>query len=415
LDSSLTQQAALHAQPITLQDRIASIDVLRGVAILGILLMNIVTFSMVLASYENPMVYDDLSGPNWWTWLTLHLFVDQKFMTMFSVLFGAGMCIFMDRAQAKSNNAWGLQVSRLMWLFIIGMFHAYLIWYGDILVTYAIAGFAVTFVRKWKPWILFSLGIIVAICIPIIIVQLFNLTLPYWPEEEIARMHAETDLTSATNVAEIAAYTGTWVGQLPHRVVTSIGLQLFAIPFFSFWHTVGLMMIGIAAYRWRILSATRSMRFYVSMVAVGLMVGLPLISIGVWYKHQHGWDMELLRFTDSKWNAVGGGFVAMAWIGMVMLICKHSLLPSVRKALAAVGRMAFTNYIGQSVICSLIFYGHGLGWFNNVERVELLLIVAAIWTFQIVTSMLWLRWFRFGPLEWLWRSATYVQFQPMKK
>jgi uncharacterized protein len=173
------------------------------------------------------------------------------------------------------------------------------------------------------------------------------------------------------------------------------------------------MLIGMALYRWGILSAKRSMKFYTTMVVVGLLVGLPLIGVGVWQKSINGWDPVGHLFFDGNWNIVGALFVACAWIGLVMLVCKNQWFPFARKALAAVGRMALTNYIGQSLICTYLFYGHGLGWFGQVGRVQLLGIVAAIWIFQIIFSLVWLRFFRFGPLEWVWRSATYMKLQPL--
>ena len=174
-------------------------------------------------------------------------------------------------------------------------------------------------------------------------------------------------------------------------------------------------MVGMAAYKWKILSASKSTRFYSLLVIISAAIGFPLVAIGVWFKQQHGWDPVVSRFVDSNWNLVGGVFVAFAWIGLVMLICKGRFLPGVQKALAAVGRMALTNYIGQSVICTLLFYGHGLGWYNTFERYELLYVVGCVWVFQIVFSVLWLGWFRFGPLEWLWRTATYMKWQPIRR
>jgi uncharacterized protein len=406
---------AQRSQPISLGGRISSIDVLRGVAILGILLMNIVCFSMVLAAYTNPAVYNDLSGADWWTWLMLHLFVDQKFMTMFSVLFGAGVCIFMERATAKSHSAWKLQASRMGWLLVIGLIHAYLIWYGDILVSYAVAGMAIALVRSWKPTTLFVVGIVVMLFIPLLFNAVVYLTVPFWPEDAIVQFQNTLNLDSNENMAEIAAYTGSWLDQLSHRIPMSLIMHFFIVPIYIFWHVAGLMLMGMAAYKWGILSATRSVKFYGMMIAGGLVIGLPLVGAGVWFNTKSGWDPIRGMFLDGTWNLVGGPFVAAAWIGLVMLICKRGVLPHIRTALASVGRMALTNYIGQSVICTLLFYGHGFGWFGQFERVELLYVVVAVWVFQIVFSILWLRSFRFGPLEWAWRTATYMRFQTLRQ
>ena len=399
--------------PVSIQERIGSIDVLRGVAILGILLMNSITFSMVLGTYENPSVYNDLSGADWWTWLTLHCFADQKFMTIFSILFGAGVCIFTERVEAKSNNVWSLQLSRMGWLLLIGLIHAYFIWYGDILVSYAVAGVAIALVRKWRPRTLFIVGCVSCFGVILSINAFLAWSLQYWPEVVIQEMRASRDLASDGNVAEIAAYTGSWAGQFWHRVPTAFSMHVFLLPVYIIWRVAGLMMIGMAAYKWGILSAMRSLTFYGWMVGIGLIVGLPLIGVGVWQKSIHGWDPVRMFMIDGNWNLVGAIFVAGAWIGLVMLMCKLQWLPLLRKALASVGRMALTNYIGQSLICTLLFYGHGLGWFGQFERVELLGVVACIWIFQIIFSLIWLRYFRFGPLEWAWRCATYMKLQPM--
>jgi uncharacterized protein len=176
-----------------------------------------------------------------------------------------------------------------------------------------------------------------------------------------------------------------------------------------------LMMVGMAAYKWKVLSAARSVRFYFLTLLISACIGFPLIAIGVWYKQQHGWNSALTRFLDSNWNLVGGVFVAFVWICLVMLVCKLGMFTFARKALAVTGQMALTNYLGQTIICTLLFYGHGFGWFSQFERVELLYIVAAIWVFQVLFSMFWLKYFRFGPFEWLWRSATYFTLQPLKK
>ena len=192
-------------------------------------------------------------------------------------------------------------------------------------------------------------------------------------------------------------------------------LQFIIFPFYLFWHAAGLMLVGMAAYKWNILSASKSIRFYSLLVIISSCIGFPLIAVGVWYKQQHGWDPALSQFIDSNWNTVGGVFIAFAWIGLVMLVCKSGVLSCVQRALASVGRLALTNYIGQSIICTLLFYGHGLGWYNQFERFELLYVVVSVWAFQIIFSILWLTWFRFGPFEWVWRTATYLEWQPMRR
>jgi len=404
-----------HSNPVTGKERIVSLDVLRGVAVLGILLMNIVAFSMVTSAYDLPTVYNDMVGVDWWTWLILHYLADTKFMSIFSILFGAGVCIFMERAQANAHASWLLQTSRMGWLLLFGLIHAYGLWYGDILVTYAFCGMAIALVRKWKPTTLFWLGIAVMSIIPIGFFLLMQWTVQFWPEEVIITMQNANELSSAENQAEIAAYTGSWLDQLKHRIPMVLMMQLLLLPFFLFWHAAGLMLVGMAAYKWNILSASKSIRFYSLLAIISSCIGFPLIAVGVWYKQQHGWDPILARFVDSNWNLVGGVFIASAWVGLVMLICKSGAIHAVQRAFGAVGRMALTNYLMQTIICTFLFYGHGLGWYNSFERFELLYVVFLVWAFQIVFSIFWLKYFKFGPFEWLWRTLTYLKIQPMRR
>jgi len=402
------------SNPVTVKERIVSLDVLRGVAVLGILLMNSVSFALVMGAYESPMVYNDMAGVDWWTWLILHFAADQKFVTIFSILFGAGVCIFMERAAKKGHNAWKLQLSRMGWLLFIGMFHAYMIWFGDILFSYAIAGVCIALCRNWKPKTLIPLGIFLGMVIPIAVFMFIHWTVQYWPEESIVEMQNGDLLESKQVMAEITTYSGPYTGQFAHRMMVALMMHFFILPIYLIWRVAGLMMLGMAAYKMGILSAKKSKTFYISMLGVGLIIGLPLIWCGVWFKQQHGWDAIQMRFQDSSWNVVGSTFIACAWIALVMLLCKSTILQWLQKALAAVGRMALTNYLMQSIIGTLIFYGHGFGLFNKLERFELLWFVACVWIFQIFFSIFWLKYFKFGPFEWFWRSLTYLKLQSMK-
>ena len=207
---------------------------------------------MVTSAYDLPTVYNDMVGADWWTWLTLHYLADTKFMSIFAILFGAGVCIFMERAQAKGHAVWKLQISRMSWLLVIGVLHAYLIWFGDILVPYAICGMFVALLRKWKPATLCIVGFATMFIIPIGIWLLFYWTMQFWPEEQLLEMQQSSNIGSPAMQAEIAAYTGPWTGQLEHRITVAMTLQLFILPLYLCWHVIGLMMLGMAMYKWKI-------------------------------------------------------------------------------------------------------------------------------------------------------------------
>lgn len=402
------------SQPVSVNERIASLDVLRGVAILGILLMNIVSFGMIMGAYDSPLVYGDIEGVDWYVWLFLHIFADNKFMSIFSILFGAGVCIFIERAESKGRSVWGLQISRMCWLLVIGLLHAYLIWFGDILVTYALCGFFIALLRKRKPGTLIVLGVLMAIPIPLLFNAFFSWSVQFWPPESIQEMLDGSNLMSKSSQDETATYQGDYFGQLGHRASMSLMMQFFLFPIYMFWRAAGLMLVGMGCYKLGILSAEKSKNFYGKMLFLSLLIGIPIVLLGVHYKIRHNFEPIARQFLDSNWNIVGAVFIAFAWISAVMLLCKSRSMNWLKHAFSAVGRMALTNYIMQSLIGTFIFYGHGLGYYGKLERWEMLLVVLAIWMFQISFSVMWLKRFRFGPFEWLWRCATYFRIQKIR-
>ena len=175
------------------------------------------------------------------------------------------------------------------------------------------------------------------------------------------------------------------------------------------------MLIGMAIYKWRVLSAQLSIRFYLILLIIGFGIGIPLIVYGVSQHIAHGWSFEYSFFLGSQFNYWGSLFVAAAYLGSVMLAVRCVKNQSLLAPLAATGRMAFTNYIMQTFLCTFVFYGHGFGFFGSVDRTGQILFVLGIWIFQIFISWLWLRHFLFGPLEWLWRCLTYWKLQPMRR
>jgi uncharacterized protein len=180
------------------------------------------------------------------------------------------------------------------------------------------------------------------------------------------------------------------------------------------WNISGLMFIGMALYKWGVLSAQRSIAFYSRLLIIGFGAGLATIAFGVHENMVNNWQLAYSFFYGVLYNYWGSLFVAGAYIGAIMLLAKKVGHSPMLKPLVATGRMAFTNYIMQSLIATFIFYGHDFGYFGAVERWGQLLIVIGIWLFQIVFSVIWLKRFRYGPLEWLWRSLTYWKIQPMK-
>lgn len=401
--------------PVSVQDRILSLDILRGFAILGILIMNIQSFSMITAAYVNPTAYGDLTGINKWTWIISHIIADNKFMTIFSILFGAGIVLMSDKIRKAGRKPAGIYYRRIFWLFVIGMIHAYLFWYGDILVCYAVCGLLVFLFRNLKPgWLLFWGGL--SLLIGSLIYLFFGSTMEFWPEESMENALTFWAPSSELIAEDLNAYLGSFTDAFRHRMSTSIFLQTMNFLMNEGWHAGGLMLIGMALYKWKILSGERTSKFYFNGFIIGTLIGFPLVIMGVYQNFDHNWAYEYSMFLGSQFNYFGSVFVSFAYICLIMLLVQKGKLIWCQKNLALIGRTALSNYLMQTFICTTLLYGYGLGigLYGKVERWQMIPIVVVVWIIQILLTRFWLKRFRFGPFEWLWRSLTYWKMQPLR-
>lgn len=470
--------------PVRAASRIDSLDVLRGFAVLGILVMNIQSFGLPMMAYMNPAIYGDFTGVEYWIWVVGHLLADLKFMSIFSMLFGAGIILFTSRIEAKGRSAAGIHYRRMAWLLLIGMIHAYMLWYGDILVMYSICGMVLYLVRRLSPKILIPLSLISLL----VTVAVMGLSGFYFanlqralddydaqqaalvevpdgsaPSEAVVAEHETQDgegeaapdeqsegeveadpekttpllwgatVADAREVlgemrgewsppqekidAEIKAYKGSYLDELKFRAPVVAWFQVFMLLFFG-WRALSMMLLGMALFKWGVLAASRSSKTYVLMAVLGFGIGLPLIWTGLQRNLAADYDFIAAQFNNSHFNYFGSVFVALGWIGIIMLLCRSGVLEWLKTSLGAVGRMAFTNYLMHTIVCTTIFNqrgGLGFGKFAELDRVELLTVVVVIFALQMIISPLWLKHFRFGPFEWLWRSLTYWQLQAMRR
>lgn len=401
------------AIPVAPSGRIIAVDALRGFGVLGILIMNIQYFSMIQGAYFNPTAYGDLTGINMWVWILSHIFADQKFMTIFSILFGGGVIMMVSRIEAGGGSASRIYYRRIIILILIGLAHAYLLWSGDILVAYGFCGLVVYLLRNVRPMRLLIFGLL-AISVSTAIYLFFGWSMKFWPPEAINGMMEFWKPTSEMIQIEIETQQAGWVGQLGYRISSAIFMQTFVFAIWGGWRSGGLMLIGMALYKFGVLTGERSRKFYASMAALGFIIGLPVVSYGIVRNFRADWSIYFSFFYGIQFNYWGSLFIGMAYIGVIMLICKTARFKNIIKPLSAVGRMALTNYLLQTLICTIIFNGHGFGLFGEISRYGQILLVFSIWIIQLIVSPIWLSYFRFGPLEWLWRSLTYGRFQPMR-
>ncbi|MGE3108131.1 MAG: DUF418 domain-containing protein [Phycisphaerales bacterium] len=450
-------QAALPAlalEPVSLGARVRGVDTLRGVALLGILVMNITAFAYPSIAYLNPDVpalreyAGEFSGANKAAWWIAHTFFDLKMMSIFSMLFGAGLVLMHTRsagrhtaADAARSGAFArVYYRRIAWLFVIGMIHAYLIWWGDILVAYAICGLVLYPLRRVRARWLIILGAVVTL-VAVLISAGFGAALNYLRDSaaESQRILDAGGSLSPDQQGMLDGYRQTMAGINPpageiQRVIAHMrgsiaqvlgqnakeALMLQTIVFImgTLWRALGMMLLGMGLMKLGVFAAACSTRFYIILTTAGYLVGLPLVHVGGERLAKSNFDFIDLYFVNGHFNYIGSVFVALGHVGAVMLACRVGVLASLRSRLAAVGQMALTNYLMQSVLCVLFFNGYGglgLGQFARLERAETYLVVAGVWTLELVWSPIWLARFRFGPAEWLWRSLTYWKLQPMRR
>jgi len=330
------------------------------------------------------------------------------------MLFGAGVLVFCERAQQKNGSAAGLHYRRNFWLLVFGLVHAHFIWYGDILFPYAMCAFIVFWFRNFSPKKLFWTAIIF-----LVIGSGYNLmagySLPYFPEEAIKEIMQAWRPDAAHIAKEITAYQGDIFEQFAkrHKEATFMQTQVFFTMFL--WRIVGMMCLGMALFKWGVLSAEKDSRFYQKLALTCLPLGYAIIGYGAMKNIANEFSMEFSFFIGSQFNFWGSIFVAVGYISLFCLWSKSENLNALKARFSSVGKMAFTNYILHSLVFTFIFYGHGLGLFGEVERVITVPMIMGMWVFQLWFSPIWLKHFKFGPLEWAWRCLTYWEVQPMRR
>lgn len=415
--------------PVAEKSRIDSIDVLRGVAVLGILAMNIYAYAMPFPAYSSPLVWGGTDTLSKLIWFITHFIFDQKFLPVFSMLFGAGVILMTDRSE--TGRFAGTWYRRNLWLMVIGALHAYLLWMGDILFTYGLLGLLLYPLRRKRAKTLLIVGVIWMLP-ALAAATIGGFFMEKMMEEAIpieAKVEAGEELTEEETIslemwqgmrpmaaptaedldADIVAHTGTYTDALKHRALTVLMMQTVGVFSMSLWRMGGLMLVGMGLMKLGVFSALKDRRFYRRLLIFGYGIGLPLVVISAWQQAANEWDFLISQQRVMHFNYIGSVFVSLGHISVVMLAIKGGWLGSFSRWFAAVGRMAFTNYLMQTVICTTIFYGYGLGLglYGSLNRPAQMGIVIAVWALQLLYSVWWLGRFRYGPAEWVWRLLTY--------
>ena len=393
----------------------ATLDIIRGVAVLGMLVMTIQSFAMPEVASINPTTFERLSGNDLYVWIVSHVFSDQKFLGIFSMLFGASIVMLSQKARKEHLRSTDLQYKRFVYLGIFGLVHAYLLYYGDVLLMYAICGLLMFIFRSKKTSTQLRAGILL-LAIGSAISLLLGYSVELWEPGEYETRSAEIwNPPSSVLAEEIEGYHSNWERQILTRAPQAFATQTTGFIFHYFWRIAGMMLLGMALYKRRVFKGKQSKKYYVKMVVYGIGIGLPLVVAGVFLNFQYNWDFRISYFFTSQLNYWGSVLMSIGYVGIIVLFCKASTRSFLAKRLADVGRMSLSNYLFQSIICGIIFYGHGFNLFGDLDRSAQAVFVLAIWVVNIAFSGIWLKYFQFGPFEWLWRSLTYGKVQPLAK
>ena len=392
-------------QPVAASERIATLDVLRGFALFGILLMNMEAFSGPLdMSFTG--IDPHWQGGDYWADAFVYIFVQGKFFTLFSLLFGAGFAVMAQRASSAGRDFTRFYLRRSLGLLIIGALHAVLLWSGDILVAYALLSFALLAFREaprsWLP-VLGTAAYVGAA----VLMLLLGVLMQFAPADASSAQQAAAVVSIE---AQRQAYGhGSYVQAVAQRLRdlgASLGALLVVGP-----QILGMFLIGAwFARSGAIADPARYRRLWAVLRWLLLPLGLAVMFSSVYLQSYN---------PPGRFDMRGAAAYALTAIAG-LLMCLGYLAWGVRWSrylqwLAPAGRMALSNYLGQSLVCTLVFYAYGLGWFEQMGRAGQLLFAAGVFAAQVALSHVWLRRFQFGPVEWVWRALTYLQLPPLRR
>ncbi|MRS90910.1 DUF418 domain-containing protein [Enterobacteriaceae bacterium RIT714] len=371
-------------------ERNVTLDFVRGVAILGILLLNISAFGLPKAAYLNPAWYGDITRSDAWTWAILDLFAQVKFLTLFALLFGAGLQILLKRGKRWIQ-------SRLTLLVLLGFLHGLLLWDGDILLAYGLVGLICWRMIRDAQDVksLFNTGVILYL-IGIGVLLLLGMI-----------SGGATNRSWIPDAANLQ-YEQFWklkggVEAISNRA-DMLGDNLIALGAQYGWQLAGMMLMGAALMRTGWLKGEFSARHYrlvgAGLILLGVAINLPAV-IAQW---RLDWDYRWCAFLLQAPRELSAPFQTIGYASLIYGFWSHIARWKLASAVACVGRMALTNYLLQTLICTTLFYRFDL--FMKFDRLQLLAFVVPVWIANIAFSVFWLRYFRQGPMEWLWRQLT---------
>jgi uncharacterized protein len=403
--------------------RIASLDIIRGVAVMGIFSVNVIAFAMIEQAYLNPAMDGGTTGADLATWLANNIVIDGKMRSLFSMLFGASMLLVIERAEASGLDGATIHFRRMVVLLLFGLAHFYLVWFGDILALYALVGMIAFFwhAKSARVLAIWAVTLFVGSSIFFATFSAHLMTLDVAAHQVGATAETIAEWNETVRWGAIPAHEAATLETI-HR--GSFGIRLkymldehLADPFvqlvFIGWETLALMLLGMAAYKAGFLTGDWDDRRYRKVALAGIGIGGAIsiaLSLWVW---KSGFYLPLVFANFAVATPFTHVPMALGYAALIILLSRD--MGPLARRVAAVGRCAFTNYLGTSLIASAIFYGWGFGQFGHWSRSEAWLLVPVFWLAMLAWSKPWLDHFRYGPFEWAWRSLARGSPQPWRR
>jgi uncharacterized protein len=394
--------------------RIETLDMVRGAAVMGILLMNIVDMAMPGYAYYDPTYYGGADGVNFLTWALNYALFDGKMRGLFTMMFGASTVLIAERAAAAGESPARVHYSRMFWLLVFGLIHAFLIWYGDILVLYSVCGALAYLAWRWSPRTLFTVGVallalklVIGVWLYTSLVQLEEAAsapgAPLAVQEEWSNTLAA--MTPATPESQLDAYRGGYADALAARAEVAFYIITTGHPL-AVPDTLALIAIGMALFRLGFFSGAWAPRTYRRIAFWGFAVCAPLYIPLIYWNDATGFSPVTHQITEALHLSLLRPWITLAHASLIILFAQSDAARWLAERLAAAGRMAFSNYLGTSIVVTLFFNGYGLGWYGYLERWQCYLVVPVVWALILLWSKPWLSRYAYGPFEWLWRSLA---------
>jgi len=425
--------------PLNKKERILFLDSIRGIALLGILLMNSMAQSQSYVYYNKMDLSQPLKGPNFYAWLAECFLFEGTMRGLFSILFGAGTILLLNRLVKEKPGLEPADIfyRRMLWLLVFGLINAFIfLWPGDILYPYALCGLLLFPFRNWSPprllWTVFFLLLLStyrensdlykdkAIIEKGQAIAKMDTTKIKLTEEQKSDLGKYTGFKEKNDTAGIAKTARADVKKIKGKNYLAIfryfkdaNMFLQSTGFYnSWWDMLMFFFLGMALYKSGYLTGNKSNYLYGIVAVAGIGIGLLLNYFYLRTQYQLKFDnYKFVQQWKFNYYDIRRIFQTTGYLSLLILLYKIAPVKKILEIFAPVGQMAFTNYLSQSIITSVIFYGFGL--FDRLQRYEVYYVVAGIWLFQVIFSHIWMKYFRFGPFEWVWRSLTYLYRPPM--